>query len=94
MPPPDPESPLFVSWYVNVVGVGTERIVKVPLYRLFAMPFICTTCPTVKPCDKVVVIVTVLPDSVAPEGEVPTNAVVQTVIVAPPRGPVCVCTTP
>lgn len=69
VPPPDDASPVFVSVYVNVVGVGTLAIVNVPLYPATPTPAIVTLSPVRKPCGLVAVIVTVEPDSVAPVGD-------------------------
>src|SRR5216683_7580117 len=43
------------------------EIVNVPLYPPTPTPAMSTVCPTVKPCAALVVIVTVVPDSVAVE---------------------------
>jgi len=69
VPPPDAASPVFVSVYVNVVGVGTLAIVNGPLYPATPTPAIVTLWPVRKPCALTVVIVTVDPDSVAPDGD-------------------------
>jgi hypothetical protein len=59
------EPPLDVAsaavWvYVNVVEVGTEAIVKVPLKLVLETPVIETNCPLAKPWAAEVVIVTTL----------------------------------
>ena len=51
------------------VLVGVLRIGKTPLYPGMGTPTICAFCPTSNPLGAVVVMVTVVPDSVAPPFE-------------------------
>src|SRR5947208_3567771 len=69
VPPPLAAKPLVAAVYRKVVVVGTLVMVNVPLYPATPTPEITTVCPATNPCAAVVVMVTVVPASVAPTGE-------------------------